>query len=70
MAIQDDIMAMLSQVSDAGDRATDRGRQGSEMYGRIRSAMQETGRQTVAVRDQKCTAEWLIFCQATTGPRL
>jgi len=35
MAIQDDIMAMLSQVSDAGDRATDRGRQGSEMYGRM-----------------------------------
>ena len=35
MAIQDDIMAMLSQVSDAGDRATNRGRQGSEMYGRM-----------------------------------
>jgi hypothetical protein len=35
MAIQDDIMAMLSQVSDAGDRATSRGRQGSEMYGRM-----------------------------------
>jgi len=32
MAIQDDIMAMLSQVSDAGDRATDRGRRGEELY--------------------------------------
>ena len=35
MAIQDDIMAMLSQVSDAGDRATDRGRTGSEMYSQM-----------------------------------
>jgi hypothetical protein len=35
MAIQDDIMAMLSQVSDAGDRATDRGRTGAEMYSQI-----------------------------------
>jgi len=35
MAIQDDIMAMLSQVSDAGDRATDRGRRGEELYGQI-----------------------------------
>ncbi len=35
MAIQDDIMAMLSQVSDAGDQATGRGRLGSEMYGNI-----------------------------------
>jgi hypothetical protein len=35
MAIQDDIMAMLSQVSDAGNRATDRGRTGSEMYSRM-----------------------------------
>ncbi len=35
MAIQDDIMAMLSQVSDAGDRATDRGRAGSEMYSQM-----------------------------------
>ena len=32
MAIQDDIMAMLSQVSDAGDRATNRGRRGEELY--------------------------------------
>jgi len=32
MAIQDDIMAMLSQVSDAGDRATSRGRRGEELY--------------------------------------
>jgi hypothetical protein len=32
MAIQDDIIAMLSQVSDAGDRATDRGRRGEELY--------------------------------------
>ena len=32
MAIQDDIMAMLSQFSDAGDRATDRGRRGEELY--------------------------------------
>ena len=32
MAIQDDIMAMLSQVSDAGDRATDRNRRGEELY--------------------------------------
>jgi hypothetical protein len=35
MAIQDDIIAMLSQVSDAGDRATDRGRTGAEMYSQI-----------------------------------
>ena len=35
MAIQDDIMAMLSQVNDAGDQATGRGRLGSEMYGNI-----------------------------------
>ncbi len=35
MAIQDDIMAMLSQVSDAGDRATDRGRRGEELYSQI-----------------------------------
>ena len=35
MAIQDDIMAMLSQVSDAGDRATDRGRRGEELYSEI-----------------------------------
>lgn len=35
MAIQDDIMAMLSQVSDAGDRATSRGRTGSEMYSQM-----------------------------------
>ena len=35
MAIQDDIMAMLSQVSDAGNRATDRGRTGAEMYSQI-----------------------------------
>ena len=35
MAIQDDIIAMLSQVSDAGDRATDRGRTGSEMYSQM-----------------------------------
>jgi hypothetical protein len=35
MAIQDDIIAMLSQVSDAGDRATDRGRRGRELYGQI-----------------------------------
>jgi hypothetical protein len=32
MAIQDDIMAMLSQFSDAGNRATDRGRRGEELY--------------------------------------
>ena len=32
MAIQDDIMAMLSQVSDAGDKATDRGRFGAKLY--------------------------------------
>ena len=35
MAIQDDIMAMLSQVSDAGDRATDRGRRGEKLYSEI-----------------------------------
>jgi hypothetical protein len=35
MALQDDIMAMLSQISDAGDRATDRGRRGEELYGQI-----------------------------------
>jgi hypothetical protein len=35
MAIQDDIIAMLSQVSDAGNRATDRGRTGSEMYSQM-----------------------------------
>jgi hypothetical protein len=34
MAIQDDIMAMLSQVSDAGDRATDRGRQAKNCIAR------------------------------------
>ena len=32
MAIQDDIMAMLSQVSDAGDQATGRGRLGAKLY--------------------------------------
>jgi len=35
MAIQDDIMAMLSQVSDAGDRATSRGRRGEKLYGQM-----------------------------------
>ena len=35
MALQDDIIAMLSQISDAGDRATDRGRRGRELYGQI-----------------------------------
>jgi hypothetical protein len=32
MAIQDDIMAMLSQIPSGGNRATDRGRQGEELY--------------------------------------
>lgn len=32
MALQDDIMALLSQVGDAGDRATSRGRRGEELY--------------------------------------
>ena len=35
MAIQDDIIAMLSQFSDAGDRATDRGRRGEKLYSEI-----------------------------------
>ena len=32
MAIQDDIMAMLSQIPSGGNRATDRGRRGEELY--------------------------------------
>ena len=32
MALQDDIMALLSQIGDAGDRATSRGRRGEELY--------------------------------------
>jgi cytochrome c553 len=35
MAIQDDIMAMLSQIPSGGNRATDRGRRGEELYGQI-----------------------------------
>ena len=35
MAIQDDIMAMLSQVSDGGNRATAAGKEGVNMYGRM-----------------------------------
>ena len=35
MALQDDIMALLSQVGDAGDRATSRGRRGEELYRQI-----------------------------------
>jgi hypothetical protein len=35
MAIQDDIMAMLSQFSDAGNRTADRGRQGEKLYSEI-----------------------------------
>ena len=50
MAIQDDIMAMLSQVSDAGDRATDRGRRGEELYKDIANRLSGDNR-SKAVRE-------------------
>ena len=51
MAIQDDIMAMLSQVSDAGDKATDRGRRGSTLYSDIARRIESVDDRKKAMRE-------------------
>ena len=51
MAIQDDIVAMLSQVSDGGNRATSAGEEGKEMYGRISELITDKDNMYAAQRE-------------------
>ena len=51
MALQNDIMALLSQVGDAGDRATDRGRRGEELYANISSILGDNPNYRKALRE-------------------
>jgi hypothetical protein len=51
MAIQDDIMAMLSQVSNAGDKATSAGEEGKDMYRRISKLITDKDNMYAAQRE-------------------
>ena len=51
MAIQDDIMAMLSQVSDGGNRATAAGKDGADLYGRISDLITDEDKMYKAQRE-------------------
>ena len=51
MAIQDDIMAMLSQVSDGGNRGTAAGKDGADLYGRISDLITDEDKMYKAQRE-------------------
>ena len=51
MAIQDDIVAMLSQVSDGGNRATSAGKEGEDMYSRISELITDKDNMYAAQRE-------------------
>ena len=51
MAIQDDIVAMLSQVSDGGNRATSAGEEGKDMYRRISELITDKDNMYAAQRE-------------------
>jgi hypothetical protein len=51
MAVQDDIMSVLSGVGSAGDRATNRGRRGEELYANISSILGDNPNYRKALRE-------------------
>ena len=51
MAIQDDIMAMLSQIPSGGNRATAAGKEGVNMYGRISDLITDEDKMYKAQRE-------------------
>jgi hypothetical protein len=51
MAVQDDIMLVLSGVGSAGDRATNRGRRGEELYANISSILGDNPNYRKALRE-------------------
>jgi len=51
MAVQDDIMSVLSGIGDAGDRATNRGRRGEELYANISSILGDNPNYRKALRE-------------------
>jgi len=51
MALQDDIMGLLSSIGEAGDRATNRGRRGEELYANISSILGDNPNYRKALRE-------------------
>ena len=51
MALQDDIMSVLSGIGDAGDRLDDRGRRGEELYANISSILGDNPNYRKALRE-------------------
>jgi len=51
MALQDDIMGLLSSIGEAGDRATARGRRGEELYANIGTILGDNPNYRKALRE-------------------